>query len=294
MVVTDSLHCVPTIDHELPLELIRNRPQLAPELLRTVFGIRVPDHDRVTLGSESYAACNPAERRCDATVLLGDPDAPALGIVVEVQLRYAERKSFTWPAYLADLRARLECPVTLLVLCPDEATAQKCARPIDLGPPGWVMYPRALCPERLPAVTDLGKARVLPELAVLSAPVHADGPHAQAVVHSVCAAFEAVHPDIGALYHDYVASRLSAAARKLLEETMKLDSYQWQSEFALRHIAEGRAEGEAKSILIVLAARDIPVSDHIRDRITGCTDLQQLERWVRRAATIDTADELFD
>jgi hypothetical protein len=285
---------MPSIDHELPLELIRNRPQLALELLRTVFGITTPAHGQVSLGSETYAEVNPAELRCDTTVIVGDPKAPALGIVVERQLKPAKDKTFTWPAYLAALRARRKCPVVLLVLCPDETTARRCAAPIDLGHPGWVLQPLALSPERLPAVTDPGKAHRLPELAVLSAPIHADGPHAGAVIQSLCAALDAVDPDIGALYHDYVESRFSAAARKLLEETMKLDNYQWQGQFARRHIAEGRVEGEAKSILLVLAARDIPVSDHIRDRVTTCTDLDQLEHWVQRAATINTADELFD
>ena len=61
---------VPTCDHELPLELIRNRPQLAPELLRAVFNLDLPDDARVTLSSETFAGFHPAELRCDATVLI--------------------------------------------------------------------------------------------------------------------------------------------------------------------------------------------------------------------------------
>ncbi|MEV0660242.1 hypothetical protein ACIBI3_01780 [Actinomadura luteofluorescens] len=77
---------MPTNEHELPLEMVRNRPQLVPEMLRTVFGLDMSDHARATLASESYADTNPAELRCDATVLLGDPESPALGVVVESQL----------------------------------------------------------------------------------------------------------------------------------------------------------------------------------------------------------------
>ncbi|MGI8333983.1 hypothetical protein ACRYCC_28870 [Actinomadura scrupuli] len=74
---------------------------------------------------------------------------------------------------------------------------------------------------------------------------------------------------------------------------MKLDTYEWKSDFALEHIAMGKAEGEARSVLLFLAARGIEVSDEARDRITSCTDLDQLDRWVQSAATIDTAEELF-
>jgi hypothetical protein len=300
---------VPTSDHELPLEMVRNRPQLVPELLRSVFGLDVPGDVQATLTSESYADVHPAELRCDATVLLDDPNAPTLGVVVESQLRAREEKTFSWPAYLALLRLRRRCPVTLMVFCPDQATARNCAVPIDMGHPGWVLKPLTVYPGLLPPITDPATACRLPELAVLSAPAHADGPHAKAVVSSLSAALDVLTGDTGALYHDYVVSRFSDAARKLLEETVKLDNYEWKSEFAITHRAQGRAEGraeglaegrvegqaegEAKSILLILQARGITVPDDIRNRITNCTDLDQLDHWVQRAATINTAEELL-
>jgi hypothetical protein len=298
--------------------MVRNRPQLVPVLLRSLFGVEVSDDVPTTLASESYADTNPAELRCDATVLLGDPETPRLGVVVESQLKSRAEKTYSWPAYLALLRLRRKCPVMLLVFCPDEAAARGCATPIDMGHPGWVLEPLTVHPAALPPITDPATARRLPELAVLSAPAHADGPHAEPVVHSLSAALDTLSSDIGALYHDYILSRFSDAARKLLEETMKLSDYEWQSEFALSHIAEGRAEGEAegrakgeaegrakgeaegrakgeaKSVLLVLEARGVFVPDEIRERVTGCTDFDQLECWVRRAAVIEDARELLD
>ncbi|MFI0350363.1 hypothetical protein [Actinomadura sp. 9N407] len=293
---------MPTFNHELPLEMVRNRPDLVPALLRSVFRLDVPSDVQVTLASESYADLNPAELRCDATVLLNDPDRPSLGVVVESQLRPREEKTFSWPAYLALLRLRRRCPVTLLVFCPDQATAQGCAAPIDMGHPEWVLKPLTVYPEILPPVTDESMARRLPELAVLSAPAHADGPNAEAVVSSLSAAFATLTGDTGKLYHDYVVSRLSDAARKLLEETVKIEDYEWTSDFAITHRAEGKAqglaqglaEGEARSVLLVLDARGLDVPSDVRERVTGCTDSDQLERWVRRAATVDTAEELLD
>ncbi|GAB3147012.1 hypothetical protein [Microbispora hainanensis] len=56
---------------------------------------------------------------------------------------------------------------------------------------------------------------------------------------------------------------------------------------------EGRAEGEINSILAVLDARGLEISDEARERIRGCEDLSQLGIWVRRAATVTSADDLF-
>ena len=58
--------------------------------------------------------------------------------------------------------------------------------------------------------------------------------------------------------------------------------------------AEGRAEGEARAILAVLEARGLSVSDEIVARVRSCTDLDVLETWVRRAATVDSVDRLFE
>lgn len=44
----------------------------------------------------------------------------------------------------------------------------------------------------------------------------------------------------------------------------------------------------------VLDARGIEVSEAARTRITDCTDLDQLDIWVRRAATAEKVDDLFD
>ncbi|MFC7479935.1 hypothetical protein ACFQX7_07655 [Luedemannella flava] len=46
-------------------------------------------------------------------------------------------------------------------------------------------------------------------------------------------------------------------------------------------------------MLAVLEARGIDVPATARDRIADCTDLDQLDTWIRRAATATTADELF-
>ncbi|MBV9315740.1 MAG: hypothetical protein JO100_18855, partial [Pseudonocardia sp.] len=57
--------------------------------------------------------------------------------------------------------------------------------------------------------------------------------------------------------------------------------------------ARGQARGEARSVLAVLDARGINVPEDTRNRITSCTDLDQLNTWIRRAATATSIDDLF-
>ncbi len=62
-----------------------------------------------------------------------------------------------------------------------------------------------------------------------------------------------------------------------------------ESELYREIFGEGEAKGEASSILAVLAARDIPVSDALRERILTCTDIAVLDTWIRRAVVATTA-----
>ncbi len=57
--------------------------------------------------------------------------------------------------------------------------------------------------------------------------------------------------------------------------------------------AAGEARGRSRAVLAVLDARGIAVPDEARARISACRDLDQLDSWVRRAATADSVDELF-
>jgi len=69
-----------------------------------------------------------------------------------------------------------------------------------------------------------------------------------------------------------------------------------QGEFRGRK--EGRKEGETKgraaSVVAVLTARGIQVSNEYRTRIESCTDIPTLDRWIVRSATVSSVDEVFD
>ena len=75
---------------------------------------------------------------------------------------------------------------------------------------------------------------------------------------------------------------------------MSTTTHRYHSDFARRYFARGEASGEARAVLAVLDARGIEVPAEVREEIASCTDLDQLDEWIRRAATASKVHELFD
>jgi hypothetical protein len=65
------------------------------------------------------------------------------------------------------------------------------------------------------------------------------------------------------------------------------------SEWVNKGLEQGRAEGEIEAILTVLDARGLDIPAEARERISRCSDLHLLEKWIRRAVTVTSVDELF-
>jgi hypothetical protein len=101
-------------------------------------------------------------------------------------------------------------------------------------------------------------------------------------------------------YYDLILATLSEAARRALD--MAIANYQFQDEGLRKAWAKGKTEGEAKgaaegkadSVLAVLDARGVAVTDAQRARIVASSDLSELDRWVRAAATVATCDDIFE
>lgn len=160
---------VPTHLHETLIELFRARPALAAELLGGVLGVEAPLHEQARADPADLPDLLPTEYRADAVVVLTHDEEPVMAVVVEVQLRRDGDKRWSWPVYVTTLRARLRCPVELLVICPDAGIAGWCVTPIRLGASGSQVTPLVLGPELVPLVTDPEQAAQAPELTVLSA-----------------------------------------------------------------------------------------------------------------------------
>ncbi|WP_283133678.1 hypothetical protein [Rhizohabitans arisaemae] len=292
---------MPTLEHEMPIELFRNRPDLAAALLKEPLGVDVPVYAEARIECADFTDVKPTEYRADMVITFRestDPQAqPKLAVIVEVQRREDRQKRLTWPVYLATVRHRMDCPVMLLVLCPNDKVARWCTGEIAMGPPGWNLRPFALGPGGIPVVTDPELASRLPELGVLSALGHSEGPLAEQVLKSLVDGVASLDEETATLYLDYVFAKLSKAGKKQLGGLMASGSYKYQGDFATTVFEDGRseghAEGHADSVLKVLDVRGVVVSEGIRQRIADCRDEAQLDIWLDRAVKVASAEELF-
>jgi len=188
---------------------------------------------------------------------------------------------------------------------------------LDTGQPGWTFAPLVLGSGAVPVVTDRAVAHAAPELAMLSVLSHGRGALGAEVAMAALSVVPELEEDTAMLYYDLIQSAVSAAVQRKLEELMRIEGYEFQSEILRNNFAkgraegqaegraegqaegraegqaEGRAEGQAEALLCVLAARGLDVSPSQRARILSCTTPPTLETWIRRAVQIDHVDDLF-
>jgi hypothetical protein len=292
-VLPDSTR-MPSFPHELPLALFRRCPELVPRLLEAL-QVELPRYREARIVESNLTQLTPTEYHADLVVTLyDDRSRPVLGIVVEVQRQIDLAKPWSWPLYVVGLRARLEIPVVLLVFCDDEKVAGWARRPIFIGGDWWY-WPSVLGPEQVPWVKTQDVAQKLPELAVLSAVAHGNEPAGMEVLLPTIEALMALDEGRKGFYYDVVLRSLNEAMRWALEKEMKMQEgkYEYQSDFARAYFGQGKAEGRAEALLAVLEARGMAPDDSTRERIMGCTDPEQLQRWIVRAATMTSLREVF-
>ena len=287
---------MPSMAHEILVDLFKNRPSLAAEILAEVLGVPLPAYTESRLAATDLTEVQPAEYRADVVVVLLDRDVPVRVVIVEVQLAVDPRKRFSWPVYVVGARAIHGCPADLLVVALDPAVARWCAEPIEIGVPGFVLHPPVLHRTAVPVVTDLGEAASRPELGVLSAMAYGETEQGATIAAAVLPAIQGLDEDRARLYYDLVYNSLNEAARRAMEGMMK--GYEYQSDFAKKYVAQGRTEGRteeaARNLLAVLRARGIAVPDALRERILAQKDPERLERWLEKAAVAASVTSVID
>ena len=263
-----------SFSHEILVELFRNRVELARELLHVCAGIEIPGLTFES-GSIDLSQVTPTEYRADKVVIARDElRIPTAAVIIEIQRSADAEKRWTWPEYVTALRARLRCPVTLLVMIPDDRLARWARDRIETGHPGFALAPVVVAPSDIPRI-DPALARDSPELAVLSTLVHLE-------LDLAFAAFEAVQqlPETTAdLYWDLILRAMPAAARQILE--VRVEGYKFQSEFALRHQALGR-DAEREERLGELRRLVVQIAQHRCSSVAG--DLEPRLRLVTHEA----------
>jgi hypothetical protein len=297
-----------TVTHEAPLELIRQHPALAVDLLRAFTGLTVSDQADIRLGPNSLNAIVPAEFTADAVVIVSDPGTgdPQVVVIVEPQGRDDQTKRYAWPAYLANVRSATKCPTAvLIVICPDPREADKCRQVIEMGHPGWDLWPIVIDPHHAPAADGAGPYLTL-FLACLPALDMADPQVARRVLAAIrdTGASDADRKKLAAI----ILKRASDAARQILEDLMS--TIEWKDDFIEGFVNEGLAQGMAQGrekgmvegavsvkvadILKVLGARDLHPTKKQLAQVSACTDLGTLDRWFDRSLTAATAAEVFE
>jgi hypothetical protein len=255
------------------------------------------------------------ERRVDRAYLIGSRTAPLGFVLTEVQLEIDEDKPFAWPLYLELGRSRYRCEGALVVLTVSEAVRRWIERAIE--PATGICGTRRKLDPTVIALDQIDPSLLLspdrPYLAPLAVAGHADSAEAQRVAETaVDITLDRLPRPLAAEQLDGILGMVNDALRAHLERRI-MEHREYHSEL-FRGIfkkgqAEGKAEGEAKgkaegeakgkaegeakgkaeSILAVLTAREIPVSDALRERILNCTDIDTLNVWIRRAAVVSTA-----
>jgi hypothetical protein len=263
------------------------------------------------------------ERRVDRAYLVGSRRAPLGFVLAEVQMDVDADKRFAWPLYVELSRSRYRCEGALVVLTVSEAVRRWIKRTIEpaTGTCGTRRHlePTVLALDGIEPSLLLSAER--PYLAVMAVAGYARSAEAERVADAaVDLTLERLPAALASEQLDAILGMVDDALRARLEKRV-MEHREYRSELFRgifkRGEAEGRAEGEAKGmakgeakgmakgmakgeakgkaegkaegILAVLAARDIPVSDAIRSRILGCTDIETLDAWIRRAAVVSTA-----
>jgi len=281
---------MPSYAHELILILLRKYSASAADLLRKL-NVHLPEFERIHSESSDINDVKPAEYRADLVLFLVRKSKRVLGVIVEVQLRRDYKKPYAWPAYIANLRSRHRCPVCLLVITTSEAVARWARKPIGLGP-GTRCKPWILGPSNTPIVTKLQYAKKNVELAVLSAIEHGRSSNAARAKRTVSAAIAAI-ADIDSedskLYLDLISI---FSTPKIREAAMNSLGYEYQSAFARRYVAEGKAAGRIEMILKQLTSRFGPLPDKIQTHVRGAKEAE-LDTVAERILTEATLEQVL-
>jgi hypothetical protein len=289
---------MPSKWHDSATELFQENPGLAGQILREFMGVDLPAELPLSLAPATFNDRPSRELIADAVIIAGPSRNPARGIIVEIQQDRRESKRRQWPRYAAALWLQHECPVDVLVICPDEETAGWYAEPIRTTLDGYTHRPKVLLPGRVPAITSPQDVAANPALGVLSVAYHGTN---REVAGAFVGGISSLGDERGPQYYEFGYSMSPRAVCVLLEELVTTKHWPVYSPFAKEHFGKGREEGlteglvrgERDKILLTLRLRGLDVTESQRERIVACADLDQLQDWSQRALTATAAGDLF-
>lgn len=284
---------MPSIDHETPIELIRHSPLLAVDVVRRFTGLAVEGAVDVELAPTDLSVVVPSQFLADSVAVIKNArGTPLLAVVIEPQGRSAITKQYSWPVYVCATRKAHQCDAVLMVVCWDKDEAGECGKTISTGHPGFELTPFVSAPG---SPLRQGESVFEP----LSGPywtlyegymryIDMDTDQGQEAI--LQAARQVPEPNRKSCITLMLAAA-SEAARRAMEAKMATVAY--RNEFIESFVDQGVARGLADAILEVLRVRGIEVTVPDIERVSACSDLEQLHAWHRAAVTASTADEVF-
>jgi hypothetical protein len=294
---------MPSGEHESPIALVRQDPDLVASLLAQLFDVQLPPYDHIRPHPTDVQVLVPRTYHADGMLLFCDAtDTAVLAAVLEIQRGWDPDKQWTWPLYVAQLQVELKVHAALLVYCPDEAVARRYRGLFADDGLSLRLRPFIFAPADVPLVTDATLARERPALAVLSTLCHRDDVDIDTAFPALVEMLETLGPTKANSYYEIIVAGLPEAARARWEVHMASTvSTKYRSQFLggawaeglAEGRAEGRTEGEGRAVLIVLETRGVAVPAEVREKILACPDLDQLAAWLRRAVTATTIEDVF-
>jgi hypothetical protein len=294
---------MPGHTHEAAIELLADELDDTMEFVAQIAGIPLPTGHTFTREESNLAVASPVSYRADLVAVNWNPDGrAALAIILELQNSPDPDKPYTWPAYWADTRARHRCPAALVVVTFDDDTTAW-ARGVGATGEPHAWRPHVIGPRDIPRVTDPLVVRAHPAMALLSALAHARDAEVLQTVLPVVLESD-LERDRVRYYFDVIMERGGGFATAILERIMD-HRPEFRSKWAIERKEEGRREGlrdgleegrrdHARRMLRRTAARRGLTLGPAQDlQIDQCRDLDMLERWIDRADSASTAEDIF-
>ncbi|MFE6977810.1 hypothetical protein [Streptomyces sp. NPDC057682] len=239
----------------------------------------------------------PLERRVDTLLRFDAKGGESFLLAVEAQGKRDDDKPASWAYYLSYLYTKYRTPPLLLVVCQDRRTAEWASRAVPIGPRPWpalTLRPLVAGPHNMPVITDVAEARKDLVLTTLAAITHAADPDIGAILKTLSTALRDTPEVIADPLVELTAQGLGTRpAAQQWRNLVAVDLSFYKSALSEEIRDEGRSEGIAQSILLFLAHNGVDVPDAARERITGCADIDTLNRWLLRAPTAMSVEDVF-
>lgn len=291
--------------HQQKHDIFKEDLDLTARVLRDFFHLDIPEVVEASELDTDHSA-PVVVRQSDTVIELKTTESPLI-VVIEPQGRVKADKPGAWAWYLSRIHAKYRCPVELIVICHDQATADWARRPMGVpgigGRQSLAVSPLVLGPDNTPRITDPRLAAADIHKAILCALTHSGDPELAAILDALALALDTLDTELADRLAEFTEDGLGAGpAGEHWRHLMDTKSYRFTSisaqEFERqaeeRGKAEGRAEGKAETLLRILAHRGIDVPADQQARILRCHDLVQLDVWLDQAFDVTSADQLTD